>query len=227
MHAELVEKLYQLTEALAEGPRKGMFRCEEMISVAAAFVGECCLRKSAVIDFDNHDFAPGRRIFSDRINEVLSGDRTSWKGIPISSAFGALYNLLTRADAPNGVWDPQLFPEIADIYQQYAAASGSVPWGYVPLTVAPMHMPKMPPLRAAFELRGLAFAHRTPGFPNPDDLLAISQFLLMKVLMKTRRGINEAVAIRLAFETLNGMAKTAPVLPKHMQEFAARAKAGS
>jgi hypothetical protein len=35
------------------------------------------------------------------------------------------------------------------------------------------------------------------------------------------------VAIRLTFETLNGMAKTAPVLPKHMQEFATKATAGS
>jgi hypothetical protein len=227
MHAELVGKLGQLAQALAEGPRKGMFRCEDMISAAAAFAGECCLRKSAVIDFDHHDFAPGKRIFSDRINDILSGDRASWKEIPITSTFGTLYNALTHSEIPHGIWDHRLFPEVTEIYQQHAAAGGSTPWGYVPLTVAPMHAPKMPPLRAAFELRRLAFANLTPDFPKPNDLLAISQFLLMKVLMKTRPSINEAVAIRLTFETLNGMAKTAPVLPKHMQEFATKATAGS
>jgi hypothetical protein len=226
MHAELVEKLSQFAQALAEGPRKGMFRCEDMISAAAAFAGECCLRKSAVIDFDNHNLTPGKRIFSDKINDVLSGDRTSWSEIPITSTFGTLYNALTHSEIPNGAWDPRLFPEVAEIYRQYAAA-GAPPWGYVPLTVAPVHTPKMPPLRAAFELRRLAFAHRTPEFPKPNDLLAISQFLLMKILMMTRTGIDEIVAIRLTFETLNGMAKTAPVLPKHMQEFAAKAPAGS
>ena len=51
----------------------------------------------------------------------------------------------------------------------------------------------------------------------------MSQLALVKVLTKTRRAIAEAVAIKLAFETINGMAKTAPVLLKHMQPGGQRA----
>jgi hypothetical protein len=223
----LVERLSQFAQALSEGPQKGMFRCKDMISAAAAFVGECSLRKSAVFDFENHNLKPGSGVFSDRINKVLSGDLTNWPDIPAASTFGALRNILTHSDVPNGSWDPRVFPDIAAIYQHNAAARGSTPWGFVPLTLAAKHAPRMPPLRAAFEMRRFAFANSHPDIPTSDDLMAISQFSLMKVLMKARRAIDETVAISLAFETINGLAKMAPVLPRHMQEFATQAKTGT
>jgi hypothetical protein len=223
-HADLVEKLDHFTQALAEGPKKGMFRCEDMISAAAALVGECCLRNSAVFDFDHHDLAPGRAIFSDKITGILSGDRANWQEIPLTSVFGVLYFTLTRN--PKAPWNPGIFPDVAEIYRHYAAARGSkapaVQWGYVPLTSTPAHAPTKPPLRAAFELRCLALKDPTLF---PGDLLSVSQSLLIKTLIKVRSAIDDAVAIRLALETMNGMAKMAPVLPRHMQEFAAAAKA--
>ena len=226
-HSDLVERLSQLAQAMAEGQSKGMFRCEDMISATAAFVGECAMCNADELDVDNHPYAPGRAIFSQRINMVLSGDRTDWREVPITSTFGALYGILTHAGAPGGAWDPRIFPDIAGIYQSYAAARGpNAPagqWGFVPLGVAPGHAPKMPPLRAAFELRRLAFANRTAAFPSRTDLSTVSQLALVKVLTKTRRAIAEAVAIKLAFETINGMAKTAPVLLKHMQPGGQRA----
>ena len=73
-HSDLVERLSQLAQAMAEGQSKGMFRCEDMISATAAFVGECAMRNADELDVDNHPYAPGRAIFSQRINMVLSGE---------------------------------------------------------------------------------------------------------------------------------------------------------
>jgi len=223
-HSGLIEKLAQFTEAMAEGPKQ-CFRCEDIISAAAAFAGECCLRKAAIFDFDNHDCVPGQAIFSGEINHILSGDRTDWGDVPVTSVFGGLHNILTHF--PEEPWDPSAFPGVAEIYRGYAAARGHgappIQWGYVPLTLAPHHAPRHPPLRAAFELRRFTFAVCAQDLPKPGDLCNIAQLSLLRALAKLRRAIDKAVAIRLAMETLNSMAKMAPVLPRHIREVASKA----
>ena len=219
---KLTDALFLKAKAIAEGPKKGRYRCEDFISAAAAFAGEVCMRKAADFDFDNHSFTPGQRIFSQKVNIFLSGDLTEWRDVPIDSAFGGLYNVLTRSFEI--AWPPETFPSIAEIYENFAKSRGHgappVQWGYVPLTVSPDHFPQMPPLRAAFEIRRLALAISGQQ-PIPVDVLrGVSLGCLIKTLIVTRSAIGKGVAIRLAMETINGMAKTAPVLPRHMQEFA-------
>jgi hypothetical protein len=224
---DLTNALFKLAGEMARSP-KGI-RCEDFISAAAAFAGEVCMRKAADFDFDNSTFAPGKRVFSQKVNAVLSGDVTEWKDVPVTSAFGAIYNLLARSREI--AWPPETFPGISQIYENFAKGLGHgaspAQWGYVPLSLPPAHLPQMPPLRSAFELRQVALGI-TGKQPIPTDaLFAASSITLIKTLTVTRSAIDNAVAIRLALETMNGMAKTAPVLPRHMQEFAAQAKAGS
>jgi hypothetical protein len=224
---EVTNALFLRAREMAQGA-KGI-RCEDFIAAAAAFAGEVCMRKAADFDFDNHAFTPGERIFSQKVNVVLSGDVTEWKDVPVTSAFGALHNLLTRSREI--AWPPETFPGIAAIYENFAKGRGHgvapVQWGYVPLSLSPSHFPQMPPLRSAFELRKVALGIIGKKPIPVDLLLAASSISLIKALTVTRSAIDNAVAIRLAMETMNGIAKTAPVLPKHMQEFAAKANAGS
>jgi hypothetical protein len=227
--AKLTDALFRKAKEMAEGPREGTYRCEDFISAAAAFLGEVCMRKAADFDFDNHSYTPGKRIFSQKVNVILSGDSAEWRDVPITSAFGALHNVLIRSREI--AWPPETFPSVAEVYESFARSGGQgappVQWGYVPLSLPSDHFPRMPPLRSAFELRRVALGVIGKQ-PIPLDLLfAASSVSLIKVLIATRSAIDNAVAVRLAMETMNGMAKTAPVLPRHMQEFAAKANLGS
>lgn len=216
--AELIEKLtdalFRLAQTRAEGS-KGRYRSEDLISAAAAFAGEVCMRKAADFDFEDHPFTPGQRIFSRKVNKVLSGDMTDWATVPLESAFGALHNLLTHSQEI--AWPPETFPDIAEIYQNFA--KGSAQWGYVPLSLPSDHVPRMPPLRSAFELRQVALPIKNEQPIAVDALFSASLTSLVTALTVTQSAIDNAVAIRLAIETMNGIAKTAPVLPRHMEEF--------
>jgi hypothetical protein len=41
----------------------------------------------------------------------------------------------------------------------------------------------------------------------------------MKVLNLTQQSIRPGIALAIAFETINAMAKTAPMLPRHFEEW--------
>ena len=78
----------------------------------------------------------------------------------------------------------------------------------------------MPPLRSAFELRRAALEIINQEPIPIDAFSSASSITLISALTVTQPAIDKAVAIRLAMETMNGMAKTAPVLPRHLEEFA-------
>jgi hypothetical protein len=181
------------------------------------------MRLAGDFDFDHHNFKPGQAIFSSKINKILSGDCTEWGRIPSTSAFGAVFNILTHY--PRAPWDPELFPDVAKIFADYAASKGpkgvKAQWGFVQLSLGEEHSPSIPPLRAAFELRRAVL--RVAGFSSLSrtDLSTISVLALTKLLVQLRGNIDDSTALALALETLNAMAKTAPVLQKHINEFAA------
>ena len=214
-HANLAALLFDAAKAMTQFP-KGRNRCEDLISATAAFAGEVCMRKAAAFDFDNHTFTPGKRIFSDKVNAVLSGDKIDWNDIPVDSAFGELRAFLTGR--PDIQWPAETFPLVAEVYKVFAKGAPRLEWGYVPLSAPPANAPHMPPLRCAFELRRIALSVISPHSINL--LRTFSAVALTKALVVTRQAIDPAIAIRLAMETMNGIAKTAPILPQHIQEFA-------
>jgi hypothetical protein len=210
----LTDALFRLAQTRAEGA-KGRYRSEDLISAAAAFTGEICMRMAADFDFDDHPFTPGQRIFSRKVNSVLSGDLTDWEVVPVTSAFGALRNLLTHSQEI--AWPPETFPDIAEIYENFTKIT--VAWGYVPLSVSSDHAPRMPPLRSAFELRQAVLPSGDEPPVPIDVLFSAGLTSLVTALTVTQSAIDRSVAITLAIETMNGLAKTAPVLPRHMREF--------
>jgi hypothetical protein len=134
----------------------GRYRVEDVLSAAASFVGEVCLRRAGDFDVDSHTFNPGAPIFSDKVNELLSGNRSEWAEIPVTSTFGGVFLILTKAPEDERV---------------------------------------------------------------PDVLGAIAATSLSALLFNLRAFIAPSIAVTIAMETINAMAKTAPMLQKHMDEW--------
>jgi hypothetical protein len=199
----------------------GRVRCEDAISDAAAFLGEATLRRAGDFDFERHTHKPGQPVSSAKVTGLLSGDLTDWEKMPARSVFRAFYVLLTNYAQP---WSRESFPDVAGIFSRYAMArrGGSVSprdRGRAPLSVPPQHCPVVhrPPLRAAFELRQVLYTKWTKESLAIESISSIAEACLLSVMVQTRSEIAADIALLLMFETINAMARTAPILSEHAQ----------
>jgi hypothetical protein len=214
---ELVAAVYHFAYSMT-----GRKRCEDVITAAAAYTGECVMRQAGDFDFDRHTWNPGKPILSPKVTQLLSGDRGDWKEIPEMSVFGFLRGLLIKH--PSRPYPPECFPDIGSLYQRYAVArkngASQSEWGKAPLSVPASHYPSegMLAIRAAFELRN--FVEKKWGDESLDIkvISTLAQLSMMTILAQVRQYIAPDIAVLLAFETINAMAKTAPFLPKHMAQ---------
>lgn len=219
---DLVGKIHKLVER-----PQGRYRSEDLISAVCAFTGECVMRQAGDFDFDNHDFTPGQAIFSEKVNEILSGDRSEWVDIPTSSVFGGVRHVL--ANQRTWTYPLESFPNIGKIYQDFASERrngvSKGKWGKAPLSVPAANLPveHMPPLRAAFKLRSAVAQKWLNENVSAQIMTVIGQAAVMLILTRTRESIQPKIALAIAFETLNAIAKTAPMLPKHIDMLVKRA----
>jgi hypothetical protein len=216
-----IEELVGAVHGIAENP-PGRYRCEDLISAIAAFTGEAVMRQAGDFDFDHHTLTPGQPVFSLKVNGLLSGDRSEWPEIPVTSVFGAIHNILPNH--PSHPWPRESFPNVGKVYERFAAARHggvSKDWGKAALSVPPSHYPSegMPPLRAAYDLRRSVGKQWQSQGVSAEAIAAVAQFSLLKIMTLVRAQIEPKIGLLLAFETINSMAKTAPVLPKHMEEW--------
>jgi hypothetical protein len=79
-----------------------------------------------------------------------------------------------------------------------------------------MNKPLYPPLRAAFELRPIVLGSKQMRDSNPREIVAVGSLSLLKALTATKKIISPDIALTIVFETINGMSKTAPMMPRHM-----------
>jgi len=93
-------------------------------------------------------------------------------------------------------------------------------WGFVPLSVPADHRPFVQPLRQAYELRepvrAIFAKHRMPAAEWPPACA----FALVIELARVRRAIDRGIAVRIVLETVNGIAKMAPMTERHLRESA-------
>lgn len=75
-----------LKSAVTQG---GRIRVEELISAAAAIVGEAAIVKAGDFDPRRHDHPPGARVFSTKINQLICDDK-SFQEAPVESIVGDL-----------------------------------------------------------------------------------------------------------------------------------------
>jgi hypothetical protein len=195
----------------------GRIRVEDLLSAAAAVCGEACIAAGAEFDPEDHRFTAGSPVLSDRVNAILCANAPDWAGAA-QSVFG-----LIRAGALSHGYVPDDFPPLAEPLRRYAASLGGggdppVGWGYVALGVPDANLPFVQPLRQAFELReparGIMAAHQVPTGEWPF----VCGLALVVELTRVREAIDRGVAIRIVLETVNGMAKMAPMTARHLHE---------
>jgi hypothetical protein len=193
----------------------GRIRVEDLLSGAAAACGETCIAAAGEFDPEDHTFAPGSAVLSDRVNGILCADAADW-----DAADGSVFGLI-RGGALQQGYAPADFPPIADPIRHYVETLGSgdpaVTWGRVALSVPADNWPRTEPLRQAYELRGevrRVLADRQ--VPRAEWPTACALALVIE-LARVRAAIDPRIAARIVLETVNGMAKMAPMTTRHMR----------
>ncbi|MBL9135983.1 MAG: hypothetical protein JNK85_08955 [Verrucomicrobiales bacterium] len=194
----------------------GRIRVEDAISVAATIVAERCIDAAGDYSMRDHTFAPGSRVFSDRVNQLICGDdaAATVETLPASTVLG---HLRRRLDP--GTYRNADFPAMRLVIQSFAAGTGDAnDWGKVPLSVPTEHLPWILPLQAGYETRAQVDGILRPMRDDPPRCLRIATEALAEILMMVATSIDRRHALALAVETLHGMSKTAPMTEKAMSE---------
>jgi hypothetical protein len=205
--------------------KDGRIRAEDAISAAATIVGERCIDLAADYPLRDHDMTPGARAFSTKANELICGEVADGKAsqLPADSVVGVL-----RARLDTGLYPDVEFPVLSDVFRHYAACVGNAAdWGKVPLSVGEDHLPFIPPLRVGYETRGRVDDILLPVRDDKARCLRIATQSLADILVMVASAIDHQVALTLAIETINGMAKTAPMTARAMQQAQADASHGT
>jgi hypothetical protein len=181
-----------LKSAVTQG---GRIRVGDLISASAAVIGEAAIAAAGDLDPRRHGHVPGTRVFSTNVNRLICGDQ-KFDEAPAQSIIGTLREKLTSCGF--GGAD---FPVLNDVFKYFAANIGKeADWGKVPLSVPQEHHPFLLPLQCLAALGA-----------DPSQRLRATTLALAKALCETRTILNRTIATTLAIETINGMAKTAPM----------------
>jgi len=211
-----------LFQALADGLKKnGRIRAEDMITAAASITAESCIGVAGDYNPRKHNLVPGSRVFSTKVNELFSGDSRdeSIDSPPAGSIVGMLRDKLLASG-----YDRSDFPSLKKIFQYFAASAGKPStWGSVAVSIPQGNAPSILPLRVAYETRPTVDRIFQP-LTNPQERLHASVLALAEALIAVREVIDRKIALLLALQIVNGMAKTAPMTDDAME--AARKRSG-
>jgi hypothetical protein len=200
-----------LESAVTDGD--GRIRVEDLLTAAAAVCGEACIVAAGEFDPEHHDFVPGSAVLSDRINEILCANASDW-AVAGDSVFG-----IVHAGAVSHGYSDADFPPLPDVFRMYVSTLGRGDgdrWGYVGLSVPEENWPRVAPLRYAYELRApIREVLRRLNVPQAAWPAACAHALAGE-LGRVREATDPGTALRIAFETTNGMAKMAPMTERHL-----------
>jgi hypothetical protein len=194
--------------------KNGRVRVEDTLCTAATIVGERCIDAAGDFSLREHDMAPGTRAFSTKANELICGDDSSGDIDAISkeSVIGVLRDALNRPP-----YHKEKFPALSVVFAGYAARVGEVKdWGKVPLSVPEVNLPFVLPLQVGFETRDKVDEIFREILSDKMRCLRVATEALADLLNKVSGVIDPALALLLSIETINGMAKTAPMTKKAM-----------
>ena len=91
----------------------------------------------------------------------------------------------------------------------------------VSLSVHADNWPRIPPLRAAYELREPVRTALEERAVPKESWPTATGLLVARELARVHDAIDRGVGVRIAIETINGMAKMAPMTERHLREAAA------
>ena len=204
-------------ETSVVGP-DGRIRVEDLLSAAAAVCGEACIAAAGEFDPEDHSYTPGSAVLSQQVNQVLCADAQEW-----DHAGDSVFGIVRERGLANG-YQPEHFPPILEPIEHYVASLVSpagdpqARWGRVALSVPEANWPHFQPLRRAYEIRAAAnkvYADLKIERVERPSACAIA---LAVELARVRQAIDPGIAIRIVLETVNGMAKMAPMTERHMRE---------
>jgi hypothetical protein len=221
---DLIETCADVLYAALKGAvsQGGRIRVEELISAAAAIVGEAAIAKAGDFDPRRHEHPPGTRVFSTKINQLICDDK-GFQAAPTDSIAGDLRERLVTCGFSHSD-----FPKLEDVFKHFAENIGKKEeWGRVPLSIAQQHHPFAQPLRVAYETRAILDSSLSPLGDDQGNRLRATTAVLARALCETRDVLNRSIAITLAIETINGMAKTAPMTDTAMAKVIEAAKTKS
>lgn len=182
----------------------------ETIAAMAAVVGERCQEAAGEFPVRKHTFVPGQRVFSDRVNLMLVGDGRArdFEAISAETVYGQI-----RDQVDKGRFSKDRFPKLDSPFREFAGRIGeSEDWGKVPLSLPPQAWPRLLPLRVAFDTRAAVDAALVPIKDDKARVLRVCTRALTMLLNGADEHLDPAAAMVLTLETINGMAKTAPML---------------
>jgi hypothetical protein len=184
----------------------GRIRVEELISASGAILGEAAIARVGEFHPREHNSPPGQGVFSDRMNGLLCGEKNLDQA-PAESIFGDLRNRLVACG-----FSVSDLPNLKEVFAHFAGNIGKKEeWGRVPLSIPKDNYPFARPLFAAYQLRAIVDKSLVSlGADSTMRLRAITA-VLARALCETRATLAPNIAASLAFETVNGMAKTAPM----------------
>jgi hypothetical protein len=190
----------------------GRVRAEDLIAAAASITGEFCIAAAGEFDPQRHDWAPGSRVLSQRVNQLFSGDESeALAAVPAESIVG----LLREELLPAGYQESD-FPALRMVFEHFVANIGKASdWGKVPLAVPEGNYPWVLPLRVAYEARPAVVRIFEP-LKTPQERLRAAVLALAEVLIVTQQIMDRKTALLLALQIVNGMAKTAPMTDEAM-----------
>jgi hypothetical protein len=196
-------------------PGKGV-RVEDAISSAASIVAWRCIDASGDYDPRTHQFAPGERVLSTNVNKLFFGDDDRHSEGTPDSIVGILRDRLighgyAQAD----------FPEPRKLMVDFVSRIGDPSdWGGAPLSVPAENRPTILPLKIEFETR--APVDQLLASLKGDRLrcLAAATLALADILLIVAQKLDHRIALLLALETVNGMAKTRPMTQEYLSRFA-------
>ena len=117
-----------------------------------------------------------------------------------------------------GAYDRADFPGPAAVFRHYAANVGKASdWGHAPLSVPDKHKPSLIPLKVGYESRPAIDRLMAPLGDDKQRALLAATLGLAQLLEAVHDAIEPRIALTLAFETVNGMAKTAPMTAAAMK----------
>jgi hypothetical protein len=101
--------------------KDGRIRAEDVIAAAASITGERCIEAAGNFNSRKHNFVPGSRVFSDKVNELISGDSAGndLDAVPAESIIGILRDRLL----PSGYAKSDFSP-LTVIFEHFAANVG-------------------------------------------------------------------------------------------------------
>jgi hypothetical protein len=192
-------------------------RAEDAICVLATIVGERCIDAAGDFDLRLHDFTPGSRVLSEKVNELLSGGHAD--GTVDMAPAGSVIGIL-RERLVGHVYQISDFPSLDQVFRTFVLGIGTaqVAWGSVPLSAPLENRPYLLPLRVGYESRPAVDRLVAAGAGDKRSALRASVIALAKLLEMTRPAIAPRTALSLALEIMNGMAKTASMTDAAMAQ---------